>query len=114
MATYFLQRPAGFWEQVDEFCYKNWKNAVDEEMPRYNGNRVFLDGGKVNLELVGVVTPKDLVLIARFCGAAATDLSPNVTFPGGTVKEPEFVQFKKNNQTILKKINGPKFVARAA
>jgi len=113
--SYFLQTPAGYWEGVDEFIFVNWKFArLDDDQPRYNGNRVTKgEDGKVSVELVGTVTPKELALIARMTGAGP-DLSPNMTIPGGIVRDPEFVILRKGNQTILKKVGGDKFIAKKA
>ena len=116
---FFLHRPAGFWEQVDEYTFKNWKQAMNEkgDGQRYSGNRIVKSGAEVEFTATTKLTPRDFAFIARFTGAGA-DLSPNLTIPGGIVREPEFVQFNKisggHPQTILKKMNGPTFVAKAA
>lgn len=117
-AKFFLQlaqSSEGFWEEVDEFVYENWKYAVIDEgakegSPRYNGNRVKHFGGEVEFSVETKMKPKDFAWIARFIGCGTADFNGQVA--GGIVRDPSYVKLHKRNQIILKKIHGQAFVAR--
>jgi hypothetical protein len=117
-SNYWLQLAhsnEGRWEEVDAFIFENWKFAVVDEgehegQSRYNGNRVCSIDGQVEIETETKLRTKDIVWIARFLGATPNEW--NGVVQGGIVREVDYVKMVKRQQVILKKVNGPKFVAR--
>ena len=121
-SRYFLQLSGGpHWEEVDEYIYKNWKFAVrekgsvdDSNDRRYSGNCVSIVDNRVSVyfdkEAPGITT-KDMAWIARMLGAAKHELDGYVD--KGIYTSPDYVMIKKNNATILKRVGGEAFTAKA-
>jgi hypothetical protein len=110
---YFLQRPDDIWEKVDDFTFKNWEKAVTaDDTKRYNGNRVLrTPEGRLSV-ITEAMTPKDFGTLLRFLGISHNDSPPSV--PGGFLRSPEFVKFRRGSQILLHETNGETFIKKAA
>lgn len=119
---YFIQRnpiivsgsrPENVWEEVDEFVFKNWKFAVDEnDKPRYNGNRFSVQDGKVCIIQESGLSGRDLIHIAKLSGANHNDLQSQI--PGGFCRKPEYVKIVKGNGTAIRQVGSKTFRAQVA
>lgn len=84
----FLQRADHRWEEVDQYCYDHWEDAILRDgTPRYNGNRLQIKGGSVKID--ATLSMEDAAIVARIVGFS----SSQTTQPRGFVDEPEFVPF---------------------
>ena len=105
MSEFWLQRAdKSHWEKVDEFTFVNWQNALicqGEDKPRYNGNRVSRSAEGVHISCVNL-TNKDYAIIARFLAITEKDCPFSV--PGGFVKSPDFIKFKRGKGVVLREI----------
>lgn len=104
---YFLKLATnqGWYEEVDEYTYKNANYALNDEgkAPRYEKGAILLDGDKfsANLELVPL---RDLAILARALGSVAP-----VNVNGGFILEQPAIKFKKGNSVTLRTKDGQRW-----
>ncbi len=101
--AYYLQRSddSQVWEQVDEHVWNNSSKVVQKDgvTNRYSGNGVVIKDGKI--EIVGVMTEKDVGIICRFLSIRVESGSHH---NGGFLQSPEFVKIKRGKNPVVHEI----------
>jgi len=93
---------SGWYEEVDEFTYKNAKFALCEEGtgPRYTKDGVIVDGDEISVKL-DTVPLRDLAVLTRYFQA----LEP-LKVDGGFVREQPNIRFLIRGRIKLREKNG--------
>lgn len=105
---FFLQRvdDRNLWEQVDEYTWTHWKNAVLRDSPRYTGNRVHRSPeGLFDVQL-GSVDAGEIAVMNR-----VMKFNVETGFkPYGFCREPEFVKLVfPQGRVIMHEMGGDNF-----
>lgn len=92
----------GWFEEVDEFTYKNAKYALNDsgDGPRYTNDVVTVDGDSVNLKLE-TVPLRDLAILTRYFQAQEPS-----KVDGGMVREQPSIKFNVRGKIKLREKDG--------
>lgn len=92
----------GWFEEVDEFTYKNAKFALNDcgDGPRYTNDAVKFDGDEVSVKL-DTVPLRDLAILTRYFQAAEP-----CKVDGGFVREQPSIRFNIRGKVKLREKDG--------
>ena len=95
----YMRRTDGGWEHVDEYIEKNWKKALMDGKPRYDGTTFVRDGVEI-IYNGHRFRPKELLAMIRLLGFKTVEGST----PLEDIKEP--VLFRFGNKQVQRNPDG--------